>query len=271
MTAFAQTAQERCAQRRHRSPVDASPHGPATQRIALAALQVERARVRQQRTQDDQAWRILWNERRAVNEARRVPATNAARLDVAEERQWQIRRQQRQATLATRRTEDVAWRDDRAALAGIAPPPPPQERWRAILIITDNCTRQCTELPLFVSGGRVTAAEVSTAFQRRAPATLQFVISDQGTHFTAQVFQTAVEQAGCLHVPVARHRPESNGIAERCVRTLKEWLAPLAWACDAELQAHLAAFRAEYNDRPHQGLGIPGLSPNEFAAQIWLM
>ncbi len=28
---------------------------------------------------------------------------------------------------------------------------------------------------------------------------------------------------------------------------------------------------AEYNDRPHQGLAIPGLSPNKFAARIWLM
>jgi hypothetical protein len=29
--------------------------------------------------------------------------------------------------------------------------------------------------------------------------------------------------------------------------------------------------RKSYNDRPHQGLGIPGLSPNEFADRIWLM
>jgi len=27
----------------------------------------------------------------------------------------------------------------------------------------------------------------------------------------------------------------------------------------------------EYNDRPHQGLPIPGLSPNEYAKRIWLV
>jgi hypothetical protein len=27
----------------------------------------------------------------------------------------------------------------------------------------------------------------------------------------------------------------------------------------------------EYNNRPHQGLGLPGLSPNEFANRIWLL
>ena len=71
-------------------------------------------------------------------------------------------------------------------------------------------------------------------------------------------------------MPIARHRPESNGIAERCVRTLKEWLAPHAWASDVELISLLAQFRREYNERPHQGLAISGLSPNEYARRIWL-
>ena len=63
----------------------------------------------------------------------------------------------------------------------------------------------------------------------------------------------------------------ANGIAERFVRTLKEWLATQSWKNDRELLALLTQFRSEYNDRPHQGLAIPGLSPNEFANRIWLM
>jgi hypothetical protein len=55
------------------------------------------------------------------------------------------------------------------------------------------------------------------------------------------------------------------------VRTLKEWLADKAWTTEQELAVLLAQFRAEYNDRPHQGVGIPGLSPNEFASRIWLL
>ena len=70
-----------------------------------------------------------------------------------------------------------------------------------------------------------------------------------------------------------------QGIAERFVRTLKEWLAPQAWQNespsaaqrrDAELEILLAQFIAEYNDRPHQGLAMPGLSPNEFAHRCGL-
>jgi hypothetical protein len=52
---------------------------------------------------------------------------------------------------------------------------------------------------------------------------------------------------------------------------LKEWLATHSWNNDQELLELLEQFRPEFNDRPHQGIGIPGLSPNEFANRIWLM
>jgi len=103
------------------------------------------------------------------------------------------------------------------------------------------------------------------------PAHLQFLISDRGTHFTANVFQQLAKETEFVHVVIARHRPQSNGIAERFVRTLKEWLADKAWQSDMQLLEFLHLFLLEYNDRPHQGLLIPGLSPNEFAKRIWLV
>jgi transposase InsO family protein len=89
--------------------------------------------------------------------------------------------------------------------------------------------------------------------------------------FTAKVFATLAAAPDFIHVRLARHRPESTGIAARFVRTRKEWLAPHAWATAEELATLLAQFLAEYNERPHQGLAIPDLSPNEFAQRIWLL
>jgi hypothetical protein len=103
------------------------------------------------------------------------------------------------------------------------------------------------------------------------PDDLQFLITDRGVHVTAQVVQQLAAEQQFIHVVIARHRPQSNGIAERFVRTLKEWLADKVWKSAQELTALLAQFRSEYNDRPYQGLGISGLSPHEFAERIWLM
>jgi len=143
--------------------------------------------------------------------------------------------------------------------------------WIAILVVTDNCTRQCLGLPLFVAGSHVTAEMVVAALRVLLPADLQFLISDRGVHFTAQVIQQLATEANFIHVVIARHRPQSNGIAERFVRTIKEWLADKVWSSDQELLEWLGIFLPEYNDRPHQGLPCPGLSPNEFAKRLWLM
>jgi len=79
--------------------------------------------------------------------------------------------------------------------------------WMAVLVVTDNCTRQCLGLPLFVAGSHVTAEMVVAALRVLLPANLQFLISDRGVHFTAQVFQQLATEANFVHVVIARHRP----------------------------------------------------------------
>ncbi len=54
------------------------------------------------------------------------------------------------------------------------------------------------------------------------------------------------------------------------MRTLKAWLAAQAWDGSSDLAPLLCRFLQEYNARPHQGLGIPGLSPDECARRLWL-
>ncbi len=220
------------------------------------ALRDARRETRAQRKTEDAAWCVLRQQRRASG----MPNET-----------WSPLRTQRKAELAQRQQADTTWRQQRQQLRERWAQLPLVTVWIAILVITDNCTRQCLGLPLFVAGPKVTAELIAEALRALLPPELHFLISDRGTHFTANAFRQLALNQEFIHVLIARHRPESNGIAERFVRTLKEWLADKVWTSDAQLAELLTQFIAEYNDRPHQGLALPGLSPNEFARRIGLL
>ena len=235
----------------------------------------ERYRVRQQRKQQDLTWqaaKAAWRQTRQTLQAgsRTERRTQVIAYQEAQQ-QWQQDRQYRHATCQQRTLEDQAWHqrnrertvDDAETAAA--------RTWIAILVVTDNCTRQCLGLPLFRSGAHVTSEEVVSALRTLLPAELAFLISDQGVHFRSKTFAQLAQEADFVHVPVYRHRPESNGIAERFVLTLKAWLQSKSWQEAVGLAELLAEFQPDYNQRPHQGLAIPGLSPDEFAKRIWLM
>jgi transposase InsO family protein len=239
-----------------------------------AQLRTDRRGLRQRRNQEDGAWQTLRQQHQTETKAERALSQPARRqrrpsLQAAADR-WKALRQQRRQTLDQRRQADDQWRQQRLDLRARLTQLPIITAWIAILVITDNCTRQCLGLPLFVAGSHVTADMIVEALRVLLPEDLRFLISDRGIHFTAQVFQQLARDENFLHVVIARHRPQSNGIAERFVRTLKEWLATHPWTTDQELLELLEQFRLEFNDRPHQGLAIPGLSPNEFANRLRL-
>ena len=231
-------------------------------------LRLARRAMRQQRAQEDTAWKTVKGHRRQERVAQKH-RTGAERK--AQDERWRTQRDQRRATIQHRKAEDAQWRVQRRSLRKRLDQLPLVTAWIAILVMTDNCTRQCLGLPLFVAGAHVTAELIVDALRELLPAELQFLISDRGTHFNADIFAKLAEDEQFVHVVIARHRPQSNGIAERFVRTLKEWLRDKDWQDERELAALLGDFLREYNDRPHQGLPIPGLSPNEFAKRIWLM
>ena len=278
MLAFVATAQARASQPASLAEEAANGSLATTKRTlgrTEGQLRDARRQVRAQRQLEDAAWQAARGAHRAAEQADQVrpkaarrPAKPAKAVRTA---QWRALRDQRRATLEVRQQDDTAWRQARLELRQRGSALPVVSAWIAILVIVDNCTRQCLGLPLFVAGPKVTAEMIVEALRTLLPPELHFLISDRGTHFTANAFQTLVLSEAFVHVLIARHRPQSNGIAERFVRTLKEWLADKAWLDDPALAALLQQFLAEYGDRPHQGLALPGLSPNEFAKRIWLM
>ena len=232
-----------------------------------AELRDQRRAVRQQHRVEDAAWQTLQTERQASQSTASQRSSSERK---AQDDHWRALRHQRKAVLTARQAADQVWKQKRLAFRQRWSQLPIVTAWIAILVITDNCTRQCLGLPLFVAGPKVTSEMMVEALRFLLPPDLLFLITDRGTHFSAAAFQNLMRSEEFIHVLIARHRPQSNGIAERFVRSLKEWLRDKSWQDDEELALRLELFLAEYNDRPHQGLPISGLSPNEFANRIWL-
>jgi transposase InsO family protein len=230
----------------------------------------QRHAVLQQRRQEDTDWRTKRQAHHQIVDAYRA-LTRRKRTEQdaewqAQKEHWAQREQARLDGLARRKAENQAWHQrnqDRQ--------PTSERSWLAILVVTDSCSRQCLGLPIFESGAKVTAYEVAQALHTLLPKDLAFLISDQGTHFRSKALAQLAQANGFVQVPIYRHRPQTNGIAERFVRTIKEWLRDSSWSGAVELSALLTTFCPAYNNRPHQGLPIPGLSPNEFANRLWLM
>jgi transposase InsO family protein len=238
-------------------------------------LRAERRQVREKRKLEDAAWREARAARKVKQQNDRARSKEERRQQrqarKARDEAWRSLREQRRNTLERRKLEDQSWREKRNRLRERISQLPVFTAWIAILVIIDNCTRQCLSLPLFVAGANVTSEMVVEALRTLLPPELRFLISDRGTHFKANAFKMLMLSEEFIHVLIARHRPESNGIAERFIRTLKEWLKDKSWQNGQDLALLLHQFLDEYNDRPHQGLAMPGLSPNEFANRIWLM
>jgi transposase InsO family protein len=239
-------------------------------------LRLQRRRVRLARRGEDAAWRTVrqtrqqaeqtWQARAQAERKTHRPAHRAAQA------RWQAAKTARREQQAQRAAEDAAWRQTRQALreqqVRLDTALPLVTAWIAILVVVDNCTRRGVHLPLFIAGAHVTAEMVVTALRAACPPELQFLISDNGAQFIAEAFAHLAQDLEFLHVRIAPYHACTNGIAERFVRTLKEWLETHPWHSPEELEALLAEFLAYYNDRPHQGAELQGLSPNEYARRL---
>ncbi|MDH7487601.1 MAG: integrase core domain-containing protein [Anaerolineae bacterium] len=237
-------------------------------------LRVHRRHQRQVRRQEDAAWRKRRAAHRAAVQQRRQQSPAERRASraqwQAEQESWSAARQQRRQQVEQRRAEDALWRQARQnirnALAALAQVPLVTV-WLAILVVVDSATRCCLQLPLFITGPHVTAEEIVAALRAHWPAGIEFVVSDNGAQFIAQAFACFAAEMEFLHVRIAPHHPQTNGLAERFVLTLKQWLEKRSWNGPDELAALLAEFIAYYNDRPHQAAELKGLSPNEYATR----
>lgn len=238
------------------------------------ALRIERRKTREIRDKEDEEWKKYRKEKvkddANYKKLSRKEKKKLRREKESKDREWKEKKEDRNKTIEKRREEDEKWREEREKISkekqefGVL-----TKTLVAILMVIDNCTRKWLALPLFLAGKKVKAFEIVQAIKSVLPKELQYLISDNGKQFVAELFQKMCIESNFIHIRITPHRAKTNGIAERAIRTLKEMLFSEGWKNVNELEDRLSCILDEYNNRPHQGKNIDGLSPNEYERRLF--
>jgi transposase InsO family protein len=106
--------------------------------------------------------------------------------------------------------------------------------------------------------------QTTAAFLSRAASSfegagihIERLLTDRGNAYRSRAFALAVSQLGFRHKFTRPYRPQTNGKAERFIRTLvEEWAYARLYANNGARLAQLADWLNFYNrDRPHTALG----------------
>ncbi|KER27231.1 hypothetical protein T265_05696 [Opisthorchis viverrini] len=84
------------------------------------------------------------------------------------------------------------------------------------------------------------------------------LVTDNGTHFTAKFLEERLKGLRCRHLFTAPRHPQSNGLAENFVRTLKSAIIPLSPTTFVELDRGIDNFLMQYRNAVHS---VSGKSP----------
>lgn len=271
MTHYASVRAEQPSTRQRTGELDPAKAQRQALQYQEHLLRDQRREVRQQRKYDKKAWHSLRQQRldeKAAAQALSRAQRHAQRSQrKAADELWKAKRAARKAQREHKKTQDQTWRTERKRLRELLGQIPVVTLWVAILVIVDNCTRKSLGLPIFIAGAHVTAEIVIAALKDLLPPQLRYLIADRGVHFKNKL-QELAHNHNFIRVTLSPHRPQSNGIAERFVRTLKAFLITHVWQNPEELAPLLPTCSDEYNDRPHQGRELKGLSPNEYARRL---
>ncbi|GAA56018.1 hypothetical protein CLF_109660, partial [Clonorchis sinensis] len=81
------------------------------------------------------------------------------------------------------------------------------------------------------------------------------LVTDNGTHFTAKFLEEWLKGLGCRHLFTAPRHPQSNGLAENFVRTLKSAIISFSPTTFVELDRGIDNFLMQYRNAVHSFTG----------------
>lgn len=108
----------------------------------------------------------------------------------------------------------------------------------------------------------VDALERAAAFYAAHGVRIERVLTDNGSPYRSRAYAAALERLGARHKRTRPYRPQTNGKAERFIRTLlDEWAYARPYRSNQERLSDLPGWLHFYNhERPHTAIG--GLVPH---------
>lgn len=119
---------------------------------------------------------------------------------------------------------------------------------KMILVVVDSFSGWIEALPATTATSATTVELLRTTFARFGLPTC--LVSDNGTPFTGAEYQDFVKKNGIRHIRAAPYQPQSNGLAERAVRSVKDGLKRVS---GASLTTRLARWLHMHRRMPSGG------------------
>jgi transposase InsO family protein len=131
-----------------------------------------------------------------------------------------------------------------------------QTGWERVHICVDDATRlaYAEVLPDEKATTAVGFLRRATAFYRSHGIAVEGVMTDNGSAYVSVAHAVACRTLGIRHLRTRPRRPQTNGKAERFIRTmLREWAYAAVYGSSAERAAALSGWLERYNYRRRHG------------------
>lgn len=138
----------------------------------------------------------------------------------------------------------------------LGPLPRASSGHRFVLVMTDRFSKFSRAIPMRT----ITAINVAKAFLEYwifAYGAPQTVITDNGSQFTAQIFEFLCSHMGVRHALTTTYHPQTNGQAERFNRTLLASLRAFAGEHPKSWAEFVGSVTYAYNTQVHSSTKVP--------------
>jgi transposase InsO family protein len=153
----------------------------------------------------------------------------------------------------TGRRRDTGRRTDREGVRRL------QVGWEFVHIAIDDCTRlaYAEVLPDEKATTAIAFLRRALVFYRRHGIPVERLLTDNGSAYRSTIHAIACRALGIRHLRTRPHRPQTNGKAERFIRTmLAGWAYGALYRTSSERTAALDGWLWHYNNRRrHSALG----------------